>query len=221
MKVTLQSLGCIAVFGPAFWQALLGVTPNLSMPAAACKAADVPADAACTLASFLTAGRAKAMLKFSLQRRMLPSELLGRASAIDESALIDKYCGVLKVCGERSFGGYADASRYKEMAAIAERVMGDLDSDGDGRLTLTEIEVAQGLSDGKLSLASIDPGTGGLLSVGNLWNAFIAGLVLFFIYSIVEQVALTTQAANDADELEALEEKLMADEKSSGKRKAK
>ena len=38
-----------------------------------------------------------------------------------------------------------------------------------------ELEAAVGLSDGKLSLASIDPCTGGLLSVGNLWNAFIAG----------------------------------------------
>ena len=85
----------------------------------------------------------------------------------------------------------------------------------------TAAEPEASLSDGKLSLASIDPGTGGLLSVGNLWNAFIAGLVLFFIYSIVEQVALSTQAANDADELEALEEKLMADETAGGKRKAK
>ena len=48
-------------------------------------------------------------------------------------------------------------------------------------------------SDSKLSLASLDPGTGGIFSVGALWNAFIAGLVIFFVVSIVEQVAASAQ----------------------------
>ena len=47
------------------------------------------------------------------------------------------------------------------------------------------------LSDGKLSLASLDPGASGLLSAGNLWNGFIVALILFFIWSIVEQVCRT------------------------------
>ena len=41
---------------------------------------------------------------------------------------------------------------------------------------------------GKLSLGSLDPGEGGLFSVGTLWGLFIVGLILFFVYSIVEQV---------------------------------
>ena len=51
-------------------------------------------------------------------------------------------------------------------------------------------------------------GTGGVFTVGNFWNGFIAALVLFFVYSIVEQVGLSTQAARDAAEIEALEASL-------------
>ena len=206
VKVTLQSIVCIAVFGPAFWSAMLGMLPDIHMPARACKAAK--AGESCTLTAFLTAGRTTMMQKFSLQRRMLPAELLGKASSLSESALVDKYCSVLSMCGTKSsVKGYANAAKHAEMASIAQRVMAAYDANGDGKLSLSEIMVAVGTSDGKLSLASLDPGTGGFFSLGNLWSAFIAGLVLFFIHSIVEQVALQTKAARDAAELEALEAK--------------
>ena len=133
------------------------------------------------------------MQKFSLQRRMLPAELIGKVSGLNEAALVDKYCQVLSMCGQRSYAGYSNVAKHKEIVGIASRVLAAYDTDGDGRLALPEIMVAVGTSDGKLSLASLDPGTGGLLSLGNLWNGFIAGLVLFFIHSIVEQVALSTQ----------------------------
>ena len=54
-----------------------------------------------------------------------------------------------------------------------------------------------------MSLASLDPGDGRLLSFGNLWGAFIVALILFFIVSIVDQVAKLRQA--EADEKELLE----------------
>jgi len=94
------------------------------------------------------------------------------------------------------------------MAAMAARAMASLDLDGSKTLDLAELTAAAGYSDGKLSLASLDPGTGGLLSIGTLWNGFIAALVLFFVWSIVEQVGLSQQAEEDDAELSALEASL-------------
>jgi len=207
-KVTLQATVCIVVFGRSLWDAMLAMLPAMPLPALACDKAGVK-EGACTLPAFLTAGRGKAMHKFTLQSRMLPTQLLDGAAYLDEASLTDKYCAVQSVCGDKNYrGGYTDAPKYAEMQEVASRVMAALDTNGDGTLVADEIGMAAGTSDGKLSLASIDPGTGGLLSVGNLWNLLIAGLVGFFIYSIVEQVALVTQQAYDSAEIEELEAKL-------------
>ena len=48
------------------------VRPALPLPRKACGAAGVAADAACTITSFLGAGRAKAMLKFSVRTHAAP-----------------------------------------------------------------------------------------------------------------------------------------------------
>lgn len=217
VKVTMQSLACIAVFGPAFWNAILGITPTVSLPAAMCNGAGLPADGtvACTLPAFLNAGRAKMIHKFTLQQRMLPSALLGGSTKLSAADLVERYCAVQSICGAKASlvlgGSYADTVKYKEMVKVAERVMGAYDTDKDGNLCLSELSQAVGASDGKLSLGSLDPGTGGLLSFGTLWNGLIASLVLFFIYSIVEQVALQTQQTYDGAELQALEEHLTSE----------
>ena len=104
-QVTLQTLGCIAVFGPAFWSVLLSVLPDVALPvsvpllggplAGACNAVGaMAADGTCSLQPFLTGGRSKAMFKFSLQQRVRPAELLAKAGALDETALHDAYCEV-------------------------------------------------------------------------------------------------------------------------------
>ena len=222
--MSLQTLGCITVFGMAAWQALLKLTPAWSMPAFACKGAGLPEGATCNLDAFLTAGRAKAMHKFEQQHRMLPAALLGAGqSRIAVATLTEKYCAVMNICGEKSHfsGAYANSDKYAEMAAAAARAVTAYDTDGDNQLSLEELGAAVGSSDGKLSLASIDPGTGGALSVGALWNGFIAALVLFFVYSIVEQGAISTQAAEDAEEVASLQKAAVGTTRSSRKGKAK
>lgn len=223
-KVTFQSAACIVVFSRPFWEGLLALAPPLSLPSAACAKAGVKEGVTCNLPAFLDAGRAKAMHKFSLQSRFLPSKLAG----ITEAKLVDEYCKVMSVCGEKAGGmlgssGYADGAKASEMKTIAARAFAVLDTDSDGALSAAELIPVTGTSDGKLSLASLDPGdgSGGVLSLGALWGAFIAGLVLFFVYSIVEQVALSTQQGYDADELAALEAKLEAEAAAKPKPKAK
>ena len=44
------------------------------------------------------------------------------------------------------------------MSAVAARAMSMYDRDGDGLLELDELQLAVGASDGKISLASLDPG---------------------------------------------------------------
>jgi len=220
IKVTLQTCVCIAVFGPKLWSLLLSVVPAVSWPVFFCKNAGAHGGSACTLHSFLVAGRHKMMYKFSLQRRMVPAELLGTQAYLTERHLLDKYCGVMTACGEQSYsGGWSNTERQKEMAAVAKRVIGALDVDADGRLTHNEVSAAVGASDGKLSLGSLDPGEGGLLSMGNLWNLFIVSLILFFVYSIVEQVALNAQKELDAADLESLQERLNSAKAEKKKRK--
>jgi len=209
------------VFGQGFWRSLLSLTPSFASSLAtwpfssACKA--VPAGAVCTLPALLEGGRSKVMSVFSMQRRMLPVELLGSpAGSIGEAGLTAKYCGVRvagkALCGDlsRVTGYYSMPDKYSEFAAVAARVIKAYDTNSDAKLTLDELQVATGVTDGKLSLASLDPGTGSLFSLGTLWNLFIASLILFFIYSIVEQVALTTQQGYDAAEVEALEASLFS-----------
>ena len=94
VKVTLQSLVCIVVFGQGLWQALLRFTPALTLPASMCKSAGAAGAESCLLKTFLEAGRFKMMHKFSMQRRMLLSELLDGKESIDIATLTDRYCKV-------------------------------------------------------------------------------------------------------------------------------
>ena len=204
VKVTLQSIVCIAVFGPAFWSAMLGMLPDISMPARACKAAK--AGESCTLTAFLTAGRTTMMVKFALQRRMLPAELLGKASSLSESALVDKYCSVLSMCGTKSsVKGYANAAKHGDGQHRSARHGGLRHK--RRRQAQPERDYGGGRHERWQALARVArPGDGRFLA-RQFMERFIAGLVLFFIHSIVEQVALQTKAARDAAELEALEAK--------------
>jgi len=206
------------VFSKTTWNAILALLPDVFallpdiLVSRGCKAAGVSLDSQCTLESFLTAAREKAMHKFTLQSRVRPSDLLKDAASIDEKTLTNQFCNVRSVCGKENIYGYwSNADAHKSWSEVVGRVFGEYDANRDGQLTLEEIERAAGSTDGKLSLASLDPGTGSVFSVGNLWNGFIASLVLFFIYSIVLQVALQTQQTYDSDELSALEKKFIAE----------
>lgn len=218
IKVSLQTFVCILVFGKTFWEGILALTPSVSVPQFMCAKAGVPSGASCTLNACLEGGRRKLMTSFTLQRRVLPKDFLDGAAALDKSALLNKYCGVMvageALCGTQGFSGaWANTAKYEEFSALVSRVLaspskGGYDADADGQLNLAELELAAGLSDGKLSLGSLDPGSGSIFSLGTLWNGFIAGLICFFIYSIVEQVAINAQASIDAERVEALEASL-------------
>jgi len=186
-KVTIQAIVCINTFGKGFFSSLMAIFKALPVVGEFMAAKGV-------------AGRQAVMYSFGLQERMGAPSFFGGAAAVSKSALEAKYCGIQDYC----IGKDATANQGKVIEKVA-RVFAHLDADGDGSLVASEVQAAVSVSDGKFSLASLDPGTGGLLSVGNLWNGFIVSLVLFFLLSIIDQMAKSKQAELDEAELAALE----------------
>ncbi|KAL3915360.1 MAG: hypothetical protein SGPRY_007251 [Prymnesium sp.] len=140
------------------------------------------------------------MYKFALQERKDMTSFFSDESSLTKEALIEKYCSVLD-----------DSDVLTATAKVLEkvdRVFAHLDQDGSGDLVASELKAAESLSDGKFSLDSLDPGSGSIFSIGNLWNAFILGLIIFFLISIVDQMAKSKQAQIDEAETQLEEEKL-------------
>jgi len=216
IKVTLQSTACIGLFGPKLFTTLLTYLPALKVPALMCKAVG---KTECTLASLLQTGRDKALLKFKLQNRLLPKDLVDAKGFLTEDGLVDRYCTAAGLTMSKK--QWSDPAKHAQFVEKAKRAFEWLDTaspDGkrDSKLSAAELGAAVSLSDGKVSLDALDPGTGNILSPGNLWNGFILLLVLFFVYSIVEQVAINSQASSDSAALDEYEAKLQA-----GKREGK
>jgi hypothetical protein len=96
-------------------------------------------------------------------------------------------------------------SKHDDNQDIAKRVLKSLDKKPlDGVLSLEEVRNAQSATDGKVSLSSLDPGAGGGI-LGTLWDIFLAGMILYFVVSIVEHLAKSRQAEIDNERLEELE----------------
>jgi len=190
VKTTLQTSVCIWLFSPYFFDRIV----------AALGAAEeaLPAAIRLGVGARATTARAAIMRKFELQERLTLEGLLAGAAALTPQQLADKYCAVASQCGEKRVArGWSDADAAARALQTAQRVFGSLDADADGRLTPDELEAAVSTTDGRLSLGSLDPGDSGLLSPGNVWNGVIAALVLFFVVTIVEQVAKSKQAELD------------------------
>jgi len=202
IKTTMQSAVCISIFSPHFFAAVTALLEAL--PLFGLRAAEIA-----------RGGRKKIMYKFALQARVTAETLLGGQAQLASVDIARKYCEVQSRCGAPYKGGFKDNAAFDEMKTIAERIVLQLDSSGDGNLDAAELSLAQSTTDGKLSLASLDPGSGGILSFGNLWNVFLVALILFFVVSIVDQLAKAEQADRDSREMAALEAKLLA-EASSG-----
>mmetsp|Transcript_35347 Transcript_35347/g.85862 ORF Transcript_35347/g.85862 Transcript_35347/m.85862 type:complete len:152 (-) Transcript_35347:472-927(-) len=143
------------------------------------------------------------MYKFTLQERKDVASFFADKTFVTKETLVEKYCSIQSYCSGQ------DANEKKaEVVEMVNRVFAHLDKDSSGDLSATEFKVAESLSDGKFSLASLDPGTGSFFSLGNLWNGIIISLVIYFFISIVNQMAKSKQAELDEAEL-AREEKLL------------
>jgi len=201
VKTTCQSCFCIAVFSKEFFKVLLGIFEWIDFlkMGLVTKAYDA---------------RQLVMYKFQLQARITAAELMKKKESLDLEAIAQKYCDTPAhepFCGKFSNGSFSHSARYEDAKKIAARILKQWDSGDkpDGKLMAYELSQALSKADGKLSLASLDPGSGSIFSPANLWNGFIVCLVLFFVLSIVDQVAKARQAEKDQAELQQLEQKLL------------
>jgi len=121
----------------------------------------------------------------------------------DQSRLsVDKLVGKQGKLGMSDIVALFDSHDEKE--AIAARVLEEWDANKDGILDLSEVAQAASATDGKVSLASLDPGTGTSI-MNKCWELFIIGLVIWFCVSIIDEVARSKQAELDAKKVEAKE----------------
>jgi len=224
-KVMIQCALCVLTFSKTFFDTVMFMVDRV----------DIGGWGMSRIASFL---RSTVMAKFELQKRFTAEGFLklmdmerlhasghGRVlvsstPTLDQTSLAQKYCamGSPPLCGKILSGSDYDrqwekSEQWQISQLTAARVLSHLDTDGSSTLDLAELTKAESLTDGKFSLASIDPGEGGLFSLGKLWNGFIAALILFFVITIVEEVAKVQQNVKDAKELQALESSLKTNAK--------
>jgi len=99
-------------------------------------------------------------------------------------------------------------AKFADVTKKVGRIWTEFDANGDDKLTADELVRAQSVSDGKFSIASLDPGEASIISPGLLWNGFLACLILFFLYSIIDQMAKQKQAEKDEATLDEYEASL-------------
>ena len=70
-------------------------------------------------------------------------------------------------------------------------------------ISVSEAQCAASVTDGKISLSSLDPGAPQSV-LKMCWELFIVGLVLYFVMSIMNQMAQSKQAEYDEVKVEEL-----------------
>jgi len=141
--------------------------------------------------SFKVAGlRTKLLAKFKQQSRFAPEQLFLN----DEDS---------KLVLEEIRHLYHTEEKADE---IAGRILQEWDKNGDKAITISEIQLAASRTDGKISLSSLDPGAPtSILKV--CWELFIVSLVLYFVVSIMNQMAQSKQAEYDEAKVDELRKK--------------
>lgn len=183
VKVNMQAIFFVNLFGTNFFRLLCSGMDRLNDGLKGFTGKDL------ALRSLLEKGRRKLVSKFEMQSRFLPAKLFESAEAVLDLAAVKKLYGKLD-----------------DGDAVATRVLEALDINSDGNLTLTEVGAAASRTDGMVSLGALDPGKGtGILKM--LWELFIVGLILFFVFSVVEQLGQNKQAELDNARVEELEKK--------------
>jgi len=180
VKVNLQALLFVNLFGSGFFKVLLTAIEALNGSLAGITGKDFG------LATLVANGRSKLLQQFELQSRIMPEKLFaGNSGDLDVNA-------IKKLYGAR-----------ENSAVIAQRVLQQWDQNGDGKLTLPEVQMAASRTDSMVSLASLDPGAGTSI-LKFCWELFVVGLVLFFVVSIVNQLARVKQQELDDAQVEEI-----------------
>mmetsp|Transcript_80957 Transcript_80957/g.262223 ORF Transcript_80957/g.262223 Transcript_80957/m.262223 type:complete len:500 (-) Transcript_80957:473-1972(-) len=181
VKVNLQAVFFVALFGSAFFQIMLSGLDSFNGALQNLVGRDFQ------LKLLAEKGRQKLVRQFEQQSRFLPEKLFeGKGRNLDLAGLRQVY------------------TKHDDSEAIAKRVLQEWDTNRDSKLSVKEITEAASRTDGKISLSSLDPGAGtGVFKM--LWELLIVGLVLFFLFSVIDQLARSKQQELDEAKLARLE----------------
>lgn len=187
IKVNLQAIFFVALFGSAAFEIMLSGLGTVDSAAAAVLGKELQ------LRGLMERGRTKLVRQFELQSRFAPEKLFeGHGSHIDLQEMTQAFV------------------KHDDSSSVAKRVLTHWDQDKDGLISSVELGSAASRTDGKISLSSLDPGTGTSI-FKTLWELFIVGLVLFFLFSVVDQLARSKQQELDEEELSRMEKEKKKD----------
>lgn len=179
VKVNFQAAFFVNLFGSNFFNVVATGVDSLNSSLTKMMGKDF------ALKELLVKGRTKLLQQFQLQSRVPPEKLFeGQEGDLDIADLQNFY------------------SKYDGGDAIAQRVLTEWDKNTNGEITLQELGEAASVTDGMVSLGSLDPGKGTSLAK-MAWELFIVGLVLFFLLSAFMQIAKMKQLELDEAELDS------------------
>jgi hypothetical protein len=179
VKVNLQALFFIGLFGSAAFEIMLSGVDSLNGTLKSVIGKDLD------LRSLAVKGRTKIVRQFEGQSRFMPEKLFEGRKALDLAALKEVY------------------KQFDNVDVVADRVLKEWDASGDGKISIEELRQAASKVDNKVSLGALDPGAPANI-FKLLFEAFVCGLVLFFLFSVINQVAKQKQQDLDEAKLERL-----------------
>mmetsp|Transcript_74630 Transcript_74630/g.155610 ORF Transcript_74630/g.155610 Transcript_74630/m.155610 type:complete len:506 (-) Transcript_74630:138-1655(-) len=197
VKVNGQAIVFVNLFGSYFFQLLTGLAETINATIASTLGKDFH------LQELLVQGREKLLHQFQLQSRVIPEKLFsGQEGDLNLDDIVNLY------------------KKYDHSGDVAGRVLAEWDKDGNGVVALHELQLAASRTDGMISLAALDPGKGQSL-FKMAWEMFIVCLVLFFVVSIMNQLARSQQAELDEAKVKVFTAELGAKEKKPEDKKSK
>jgi len=178
VKVNLQAVVFVNLFGSGFFHVLTTGIDSLNSSVTSLVGKDFG------LKDLVVRGRAKLLQQFELQSRVAPEKLFaGQEGDLDLGDLKKLY------------------GKYDKGDEVATRVLGAWDKNANSEICIAELRDAASRTDGMVSLGALDPGAGqSLMKMG--WELFIVGLVIFFVVSIVNQLARSQQQQADEARIE-------------------
>jgi hypothetical protein len=135
-------------------------------------------------------GRAKLIYKFAQQARFSPAALFKDGSSSLSHAQVRALY----------------ATNVDDGSSVASRIFSAWDADLDGSLSLEELISATSVTDSKISLGSLDPGSGRISKSKLCWEICIVCLIAFFVVKAIDEAARSRQSELDDAELAAFDE---------------
>ncbi|CAD7961291.1 unnamed protein product [Amoebophrya sp. A120] len=177
VKVNLQALFFIALFGGTFFKIVLVPVSRLLQSLLGTLKGLLPDSVVKTdVAALLTKQRQKIISKFEKQARVTFAEATGGAALLTKPMLLKLYKG------------------FEKPEGVVERILASFDANKDGKLSQAELGATISGTDGKFALGSLDPEGDSDSWMKMLWDLFLAGVIGFFFFSIIQQMAATKYA---------------------------